>query len=240
MVMSDYESAARERVIDSTMRPQHNSGWEGGVTPRSCFFRISAMPITLIGGWRREGLVKGAQIMRHGYLPLTLMFIICSPSLAKSQTPDRGTVTLAIRHDQTSGRLIEKWAEFNLKRGSVGEGPGDDWDLDYGFLAINNEDWFEVSHAKGKRSVMKDLGELNLSDQYKVPVLTPLPELAEGESRNITIDSGGDTHRGWAATTQIFAKVIIGHLYAIHVKDEHSDFYALFRVEEHQQRDHCT
>jgi len=115
-----------------------------------------------------------------------------------------------------------------------------DWDLGYGFLAISDQDWFEVSHAPWNRSVMRDLGKLNWFDQFKVPILVPLPELAKGERRNITVDSSADTHSAWAATTEIFAKVVVGHMYAIHVKDDEADYYALFRVEDHIQRDHCT
>ncbi len=38
----------------------------------------------------------------------------------------------------------------------------------------------------------------------------------------------------------VYVKAMVGHLYVIHVVDEASDFYALFRVESLERGDHCT
>ena len=91
-----------------------------------------------------------------------------------------------------------------------------------------------------KRSVMTELGEYKWSDSFKTPALEPLPELKEGERRDITVDSSGDTHRQWAQTTTHFAKAKAGYMYLVHVKDSQADLYVLFRVEEIAQGDHCT
>lgn len=114
------------------------------------------------------------------------------------------------------------------------------WDLAYGFLAINDEDWLHVSHGNQDRSVVKDLGELNWADTFKVPVLTPLPELAKGQERVITVDASADTAKDWARTNGIFAKALVGHMYAVRIKRENVDFYALFRIESLKQRESCT
>jgi hypothetical protein len=41
-------------------------------------------------------------------------------------------------------------------------------------------------------------------------------------------------------TTPIFARAVVGHIYAVHVVDEGVDYYALFRVESLESGDRCT
>jgi hypothetical protein len=48
---------------------------------------------------------------------------------------------------------------------------------------------------------MKELGDYKWSDSFKIPALEPLPELKQGERRQITVDSSADTHQQWAKTT---------------------------------------
>jgi hypothetical protein len=38
----------------------------------------------------------------------------------------------------------------------------------------------------------------------------------------------------------VFAKAIVGHIYAVHVVDDAADYYALFRVESLQRGERCT
>jgi hypothetical protein len=132
---------------------------------------------------------------------------------------------------------------FNFESGTRGKTrsklTGINWDLGYGLLAINDEDWFSLSPSRNERSVIKDLGELNWFDSFKVPALTPLPELEKGKERVISVDSSADTHKNWEATNAVFAKAIVGHMYVVRIKRENADFYALFRVEEIEQRNSC-
>jgi hypothetical protein len=113
------------------------------------------------------------------------------------------------------------------------------YDLGYGFMAINDEDWFTLSPRRDDRSVIKDLGALNWFESFKVPVLTPLPELEKGQERTFSVDTSGDTGKKWAQTTTIHAKAVVGHMYVVRVKRPDTDFYALFRVEELEQRASC-
>jgi len=179
--------------------------------------------------------------MRYPHLPAALVVLaLCLTSAARAGRPCQQTLTLSADRDQLTGTLRHGGAAFDFRRGAITNRNAKDWDLGYGGIQINNEEWFDVSHAEGKRNVIKDLGQLRWSDSYRVPVLDPLPELKKGEKRQITVDSSGDTHKAWAATTKMFAKVIAGHLYAMHVKDDYSDFYVLFRVEDHEQRNYCA
>jgi hypothetical protein len=72
------------------------------------------------------------------------------------------------------------------------------WDIAYGNLRAGEDfDWFESSGAFGNRSVIKDLGLLNWTDNFVVPVIEPFAKLKPGERRTITIDvSGADGAAG--------------------------------------------
>ena len=156
-------------------------------------------------------------------------------------------------------------------------------DLYYGMLYAGNEkDWFQSSAAMGNRSVIKDLGQLDWSATFKVPVVAPLPKLGPGEKRVFSVDTSGADgadgapgrpgrrggNGGNADRTQIYrpddqaaaasmsatrprndgkpkvsslwVKAVLGHLYVIHVVDDATDYYALFRVEALESGDNCT
>ena len=124
-------------------------------------------------------------------------------------------------------------------------------DLRYGLLAINNDfDWLQISTSRESRGVIKDLGAYSWKDQFEVPVLTPLARLGPGQPRDVSIDvSGGDGAAGSPGLSPIvasrqrqrfegkpkidpaFVKAITGHIYAVRVVDEKSDYYALFRID---------
>ena len=178
--------------------------------------------------------------MKHLRIRIALGTVACLTGAVRAGTPCQQIVTLSAHVDKLTHTAPGGGAAFDFRRGAATRRNAKDWDLGYGGLQMSNEDWFDASPARQKRNVMKDLGELRWSDSYDLPVLDPLPELKEGENRTIEVDGSGDTHKAWAARTRIFAKVAAGHLYAMRVKDEYSDFYVLFRAEDHEQGDHCT
>lgn len=47
-------------------------------------------------------------------------------------------------------------------------------------------------------------------------------------------------HDGKPRVDPLYVKVVIGHMYVIHVVDDTRDFYALFRVEALERGDYCT
>lgn len=156
-------------------------------------------------------------------------------------------------------------AYFDFHKGEVPQ-RGAPWDLAYGLLRAGDDfDWFQSAGAGDNRSLIRDLGELKWSDVFTVPVIEPLPKLKPGEQRTITVDSSGadgadgapgadgdgvvraqptrnsgPKHDGKPRVDPIFVKAIVGHLYAIHVVHEASDFYALFRVDALTRGDNCT
>lgn len=151
------------------------------------------------------------------------------------------TVTLYPPLDPTTKKYDEGRSCFSFKLGLLKEVTKDnnDWDIGYGFVAIDNQGWFRLHFAAENRSAIKDLGSHNWDEPVSVPVLAPRPPLEKGKEEHIAIDASADTHKTWAKNTQIFAKVVLGHMYLIHVKDDTTDFYVMFRVEEFEQHKYC-
>jgi hypothetical protein len=174
-------------------------------------------------------------------LSLAGLAILFGLQLAAAQQ----AVTLYAPWDKAHTKYDEKRAWFSFEYGVRGTEDkrisGDEWgDLGYGFMAINDEDWFTLGPGRDDRSVIKDLGVHTWFDSFVVPQLTPLPKLAPGAERQITVDASADTHKKWAETNGIFAKIVVGHVYAVHVRRGVTDFYTLFRVEQHEQQAQCT
>ncbi len=116
-------------------------------------------------------------------------------------------------------------------------------DLRYGFLGIDNDfDWLQVGMSQDVRSVIKDLGPRSWNDSVDAPVVAPLPKLKPGQKRMVSIDAsgadGGNRHNG-PKVDPAFTRAIVGHMYVVHVVDEVSDYYALFRVDALEDRT-CT
>lgn len=170
---------------------------------------------------------------------LSFIFLFLAATHLGASTP---TVTLYPPTDPVTKKYDEGKSCFSFKRGLLKEVTRSttDWDLGYGFLSIAEEDWFRLHFAPENRSVIKDLGQFNWDEPITVPVLEPRPPVPKGQQQSITIDSSGDTGKAWAENTRIFAKVVLGHMYLLHIKDESDDFYVMFRVEEFEQSNHCT
>jgi hypothetical protein len=102
-------------------------------------------------------------------------------------------------------------ATFSFEHGINGDGAvvftRNDWDLLFGNSP--SFDSFIVTMVGDDRSRIQDLGALNWSDAFQVPVLTPHP---------VPINDPG-------------VSVVVGHMYVVHTKDSDSDLYYLFRVE---------
>jgi hypothetical protein len=115
-------------------------------------------------------------------IPIVLLSAFCVE--ASSQT-----VTLFPPYNPDTKTYDRSRAWLSFKDGSVKESTKNDWDLGYGFLAINHQDWFILHNSNENRSVIKDLGKRKWEDHSTVPVLEPLPVLPTGERRKITIDT---------------------------------------------------
>jgi len=121
-----------------------------------------------------------------------------------------GRVTLPARRS-TNGQDNYVDAAFSFEFGM--NGPGslpltlNDWDILFGNSP--DRDTFTVTTTGGDRSRIQDMGVLNWSDAFQVPVLPANPVPWNGPA----VDA------------------IVGHLYVVHTKDTQTDLYFLFRVE---------
>jgi hypothetical protein len=111
-------------------------------------------------------------------LTLTLAIAVSAQETATLYSP------LNYNHD-------ERRAFFDFQKGQVAK-RGAPWDLAYGLLRAGEDfDWFQSSGAFGNRGVIKDLGRLEWSSRFDVPVIEPLPKLKPGEQRTVTVDVSG-------------------------------------------------
>ena len=124
------------------------------------------------------------------------VLLVASPTVAQTTVPDQPrSVTLYSpdKHKLTNAPPLSNGklrpdvsrAYFSFTTGTLS--PRQGWDLSYGTIS----DWFVVGFGVGDdRSAIRDLGKLGLSDNFKVPVVAPLPELKYGESRYFTTGVG--------------------------------------------------
>lgn len=127
------------------------------------------------------------------------------------------------------------------------------WDLLYGALNYNGDrDWLQVNCDRNSWSRIRDLGELDWSDDINVPVLPILPCRANEPCGRIHVparNSGKKIHD--EELNPHIAKPIVGHMYVVHrhkqrrLNDQQDvqalhDYYALVRVEELKPNESCT
>jgi len=171
--------------------------------------------------------------LRHVALLLALAFCPINPSaIAQSRSPENwrtvepNTATLFSRAKYKDKFEGYGKSTFSFKYGVRSDDLGREvthshYELQYGQINWNGDsDWFTVTRATDDRSRIKDLGVLGWSDIVEIPLLPASTEL-EG----INMPSKG--HEG----SSNVARVVVGHLYVVHSKDSHSDFYTLFRVD---------
>ena len=127
------------------------------------------------------------------------------------------------------------------------------WDLLYGGLNYNGErDWLKVNSDRNSWSRIRDLGELDWSDDIKVPVLPILPCRTDEPCGRIHIPppQSGKKINDEELNPHI-AKPVVGHMYVVHRLREklpgdrprlesQFDYYALVRVEELKPNESCT
>lgn len=117
-------------------------------------------------------------IVRAAFVTLLLTISVSAQDTATLYSP------LKYNHDDSR-------AFFDFQKGEVAR-RGAPWDLAYGLLRAREEfDWFQSSGSFGDRSVIKDLGRLEWTSRFEVPVIEPLPKLKPGERRIVRVDGSG-------------------------------------------------
>jgi len=82
-----------------------------------------------------------------------------------------------------------------------------DWDIEFGNSPDHDD--FNVTMVVDDCSRMQDMGALNWSDSFQIPVLPAYP----------------------VPTRDPSVPAVVGHMYVVHTKDTETDLYFLFRVE---------
>lgn len=107
--------------------------------------------------------------------------------------------------------------------------------LMYGSISFDTgTDWFSVSMGGDDPSRIKDLGALQWSEVYDTPFLLATPRQSTG------IRFPGRQESFEASSEERVTKVVVGHMYLVHIKNREADLYAMFRVEALEPSDHCT
>jgi hypothetical protein len=132
-------------------------------------------------------------------------------------------------------------ANFNFAVGVRGDSKlpptNNYYDLRYGGFSLDGDrDWFDVPLGNGSRSQLKDLGELNWSEIFYVPILPA----------SLTPHQGGMSHSFKAgkmvgvSPENVLVKATLGHLYLLHSQHDKTDLYVMFRVDDLKAGDECT
>jgi hypothetical protein len=143
---------------------------------------------------RKESSMKNAVLI----IIILGAFFFCaessSPASAQTVSTDTSSeissVTLyaALKYRDGQGREV-----FDFQRGARPASSWGRWDLGYGFLYAGNDfDWLQSSSARGHRSVIRDLGQHDWTDNFAVPEVALLAKLKPGEQRQINVATSGD------------------------------------------------
>jgi hypothetical protein len=179
---------------------------------------------------------------------------IWSVSLASAQSLQQVTLYAVWKYDQNASRSL-----VNFQTGERGASTLSSQrasHLIYGCLTTDKDpDWFATSvfRTDDDRSRLIDIGAHKWTDAYKVPVVIPREPVAPGTHRQLTLDfSGLDAPRpiygvgkdGYPELLSVipskkkqvnpegyFVKEVLGHMYALHIKDTDTDLYIVFRVD---------
>jgi hypothetical protein len=107
--------------------------------------------------------------------------------------------------------------------------------LMYGSISMNRDtDWFSVSMGGSEPSRIKDLGEMQWVDVVSAPFLPANPRSNGG----VRAPGRGESFE--LSSDERVTKVVAGHMYVVHIKNNDEDFYAMFRVESLDPSDRCT
>ncbi|MCA1594615.1 MAG: hypothetical protein LC754_18700 [Acidobacteria bacterium] len=110
------------------------------------------------------------------------------------------------------------------------------YDIRYGGISENGDDrWLDIVHRSGAQSMIKDTGEMKWAEVYHVPVLFASPNPHTGELTHSY--AGGRLQR--ISPEEVIVKAIVGHMYVMHIKDQETDYYVMFRVEAIDPKGEC-
>jgi hypothetical protein len=106
--------------------------------------------------------------------------------------------------------------------------------LYYGSMSMNGDsDWFSVSGGGPRLTRIKDLGAKQWTEVEATPFVPVTPHSSDGIRAPRRDQSYEESSEGRVT------KIVLGHLYVIHFKNEQEDFYVMLRVDELVPSDRC-
>ncbi len=137
-------------------------------------------------------------------------------------------------------------ANFNFKLGVRGDSKSprtwNNYDLRYGGNSLGGDsDYFDVSISKGSYTQIIDMGALNWTGIYDVPLLYARSESPNGlwiHDCSKCVNNSLDNVK--VMPENALVKVVTGHMYLVRVQDINRDLYAMFRVESLKFEDEVT
>lgn len=168
--------------------------------------------------------------------------VMVEQAFGQDSNTNRQTISLMARKKTDNDDNYTK-AAFNFRLGVNDDGavsnPRNEWDLLYGNISLNGDkDWFTVAFGRGDRSRIKELGEVNWTDNIEIPVLPACAE--EDDSCTKVIFPSRSSGRSITDVNAHVARAAMGRMYLVHRKNRDADFYALFRVEALEPGERCT
>lgn len=104
----------------------------------------------------------------------------------------------------------------------------------YGSISMNHDsDWFSVSAGGPNLTRIEDLGAKQWTE-LETPYVSVAPRANEG----IRVPRPGESFE--ESSEGRVTKVVLGHLYVIHIKYDNEDYYVMLRVDELVPSDRCT
>ena len=125
------------------------------------------------------------------------VFLLCaeasSPACAQTvSTETSSEISSVTLYSPLKYKDDQRRAVFDFQGGARPASHWGRWDLGYGFLYAGNDfDWLQSSSAQGHRSVIRELGKHDWTDNFAVPEVEPLAKLKPGEQRRIGVDTSG-------------------------------------------------
>ena len=168
------------------------------------------------------------------------LLLVATRASAPETDPNRIPFQTVILFSHAQQKDYEK-SIFNFEYGVRGDTDsptrGKRFDIRYGGISENGDDhWLDIVHRRGAQSMIRDLGEMNWSEVYYVPVLFASPTPHTGEVTHSY--NGGGTVK--ISPEEVIVKAVAGHMYLMHVKDHQTDYYVMFRIEAIDPKGECS
>jgi hypothetical protein len=167
---------------------------------------------------------------------MALLFLISAGQQYDHRTVQPQTATLLshIGHQDFAKSIF--YFDLGIRGDSPARPARGNYDLRFGGLSYDRDDRFDVPLYPDSRGRIVDLGELKWSDVYDIPFLYASSEPYDGTRS----DSFANGRLVTSSPENTMVRVLTGHMYLVHSRDNNKDLYVMFRVESLKPHDEVT